>query len=124
MPIILQVLGTTIYECYHDTYVNVLISYVLPFRMYQVNLLPEHWEELLKICINLYRRLSTVTSKRAVLDALHMIVEYGALHSDLLLHVKDTLLFLGTVEFFKYKIYYIIQQDYMCNYLYKICKEV
>ena len=95
MPLIFQILGTNIYEHYHDTYINVLISYILPFRIYQVNMEPKHWEELLKICINLYKRMSSFTSKRAILNDLQMIIEYGCLYSNLFLNVEEILLFLG-----------------------------
>ena len=56
---------------------------------------PKHWEELLKICINLYKRMSSFTSKRAILNALQMIIEYGCLYSNLFLNVEEILLFLG-----------------------------
>ncbi|CAK9823884.1 Serine-protein kinase ATM [Anthophora retusa] len=97
IPLILQILGTSTYEYYHETYINVLISYILPFRTYQVHMLPEHWEELLKICICLYKHISSFTSKRAVLNALQMIIEYGCLHSHLFLNVKEILLFLENI---------------------------
>ncbi|CAK9801500.1 Serine-protein kinase ATM [Anthophora quadrimaculata] len=97
IPLILQILRTSTYEYYHETYINVLISYILPFRTYQVHLLPEHWEELLKICVCLYKHISSLTSKRAVLDALQMIIEYGCLHSNLFLNVKEILLFLENI---------------------------
>ncbi|OAD57559.1 Serine-protein kinase ATM [Eufriesea mexicana] len=97
MPLILQVLGTSMYEYYHDTYINVLISYVLPFRTYQVHILHKEWEELLKICINLYQHTSSFTSKRAILEALQMVIKYGCLHSNLLLNIKGILLFLERI---------------------------
>lgn len=95
MPLILQILGTHIYEYYHDTYINVLNSYILPFRIYQVNMTHEQWKELLKMCLNLYKYMSSPTSKRVVLDTLQMIIEYGCLHTNLFLNVKEILLFLG-----------------------------
>ncbi|XP_043513638.1 serine-protein kinase ATM isoform X2 [Frieseomelitta varia] len=97
MPLVLQILGTNIFEHYHDIYINMLISYILPFRIYQVNMIPKHWEELLKICINLYKRMSSLTSKRAVLNALQMIIEYGCLYSNLSLNVEEILLFLESI---------------------------
>ncbi|KAF3429996.1 hypothetical protein E2986_08147 [Frieseomelitta varia] len=62
-----------------------------------VNMIPKHWEELLKICINLYKRMSSLTSKRAVLNALQMIIEYGCLYSNLSLNVEEILLFLESI---------------------------
>lgn len=97
MPLILQVLGTDIYKYYYDTYINVLISYILPFRIYQINMLPKYWEELLKICKNLYNHMSSVISKRTVLDALQMIIEYGCLHTNLILNIKELLSFLENI---------------------------
>ncbi|XP_050594170.1 serine-protein kinase ATM isoform X2 [Bombus affinis] len=97
MPLILQILRTHIYEYYHDTYINVLNSYILPFRIYQVNMTHEQWKELLKICLNLYKYMSSPTSKRVVLDTLQMIIEYGCLHTNLFLNVKEILLFLESI---------------------------
>ncbi|XP_017880998.1 serine-protein kinase ATM [Ceratina calcarata] len=94
MPLILQVISRTTYKPYYDTYLKVLISYVLPLRIHQVNMLPEFWEELLDVLCKLYKHVSSVISKRAVLDALHMSVQYGCLHSNVNLNVSDILSFI------------------------------
>ncbi|CAL7943643.1 unnamed protein product [Xylocopa violacea] len=99
IPLVLQILGKSVYEYYHDTYINVLISYILPFRMYQVKMLPEYWEELLNVCVNLYKCASTTKSKKAVVEALQMIIKYGCLHSNLHLNVKEMLLLLENIFF-------------------------
>ncbi|XP_076752966.1 serine/threonine-protein kinase tefu isoform X2 [Xylocopa sonorina] len=97
IPLILQILGKSEYEYYHDTYINVLISYILPFRIYQVKMLPEYWEELLNVCVNLCKRTSSTKSKKAVIEALQMIIKYGCLHSNLHLNVKEILLLLENI---------------------------
>ncbi|XP_053981121.1 serine-protein kinase ATM isoform X1 [Hylaeus volcanicus] len=97
MPLILQVLGTKTYEYYHETYTGILVTYILPFKIYQAKMLPEQWQELLKICIHLYENVSSLTNKRTILDALQMIVYFGCIHSNLLLHLKRILLFLENV---------------------------
>ncbi|XP_076172316.1 serine/threonine-protein kinase tefu isoform X2 [Ptiloglossa arizonensis] len=97
MPLIVQILGTKMYEYYHETYMGILVSYILPFRIYQVKMSLEHWQELLKICVHSYKNVSSLTNKRTTLDALQMIVYYGCLHSDLLLDVKEILLFLESI---------------------------
>ncbi|XP_012149187.1 serine/threonine-protein kinase tefu isoform X2 [Megachile rotundata] len=94
MPLIFQILGTDIYEYYHDTYMNILVSYILPCRKYQVEMLSANWEELLKICMNLYKYASLPTNKRIILNALQMIVNYGCLYSSLCLNVNEILIFL------------------------------
>ncbi|XP_029040439.2 serine-protein kinase ATM [Osmia bicornis bicornis] len=94
MPLIFQVLGTNIYEYYHDTYMNILVSYILPFRICQLEMLSHNWEELLKICLHLYKNASSPTSKRIILNALQMIINYGCLYSDLSFNVRETLIFL------------------------------
>ncbi|XP_031830612.1 serine/threonine-protein kinase tefu isoform X2 [Nomia melanderi] len=97
IPLILQILGTNIYEYYHETYMGILVSYILPFRTYQVKILFEQWQELLKICIPLYKNVSSLMNKRTALEALQMIAYYGCLHSDLLPNLKKILPFLETV---------------------------
>ncbi|XP_076632451.1 serine/threonine-protein kinase tefu isoform X1 [Colletes latitarsis] len=123
MPLILQILGTRVYEYYHETYVGILVSYILPFRVYQVKMLPEHWAELLKICINLYKNVSSFINKRTILEALQMICYYGCLHSDLLPQVKETLLFLENV-FIDVK----VNEEILAESAYKlanaICREI
>lgn len=107
MPLVLQILGSNFYEYYHEIYMSILISYILPFRMYQVNMLPENWQELLTICERLYRSVSSVTNKRAAIDALQMIVYHGCSHLDLLFDVTKVFSFLGMVYIFLNKIDYI-----------------
>ncbi|XP_076247506.1 serine/threonine-protein kinase tefu [Calliopsis andreniformis] len=97
MPLILQILGTSIYEYYHETYICVLATYILPFRIYQVDMLPDYWQELLKISVNLYKTVSSLTNKRTTIDALQMIVYYGCLNSSLLLNIKEIFSLLETI---------------------------
>ncbi|XP_076280978.1 serine/threonine-protein kinase tefu isoform X2 [Lasioglossum baleicum] len=97
IPLILQILGTSIYEYYHETYMHILVLYVLPLRTYHVKMLPEQWQELLKICILLYKNVSSIVNKRTTLEALQMIAHYGCLYSDLLPNLKETPPFLETV---------------------------
>ncbi|XP_076381605.1 serine/threonine-protein kinase tefu isoform X2 [Megalopta genalis] len=97
MPLILQILETSVYEYYHETYMHILVSYILPLRSYQVKILLEQWQELLKICIPLYKNASSIINKRTTLEALQMIAYYGCLYSDLLSNLKGILPFLETV---------------------------
>lgn len=97
LPLILQILETKIYKYYHETYLNVLATYILPLRIYQVHMLPDYWQELLKICVNLYKDVSSLTNKRTTIDALQMIVHYGCIHSNLYFNIKEIFSFLGIV---------------------------
>ncbi|XP_078038484.1 serine/threonine-protein kinase tefu [Augochlora pura] len=97
ISLILQILGTSVYEYYHETYMHILVSYVLPLRSYQVKMLLEQWQELLKICIPLYKNASSNINKRVTLEALQMITYYGCLYSDLLSNLNGILPFLEAV---------------------------
>ncbi|XP_076687337.1 serine/threonine-protein kinase tefu isoform X2 [Andrena cerasifolii] len=97
MPLVLQILGSNFYEYYHETYMSILTSYILPFRKYQANMVPENWQELLKICKRFYKRVSNVTSKQAAIDGLQMIVYHGCSHLNLLLDVTKVFSFLESV---------------------------
>ncbi|XP_076661502.1 serine/threonine-protein kinase tefu isoform X2 [Halictus rubicundus] len=119
IPLILQILGTSIYEYYHETYMHILVTYILPLRTYQVKILPEQWQELLKICITLYKNVSSIVNKRTTLEALQMIAHYGCLHSDLLPNLKETLPFLETV-FLDVK----INQEILAQSAYKLAHTV
>ncbi|KYM98451.1 Serine-protein kinase ATM [Cyphomyrmex costatus] len=89
---ILQILDSKIYVHYQDTYLGILVKYVLPRSTNHRNIMPEQWEELLKICTKLYKK--THLQSHIVLDALQMIVNYSFLHTNLFFYVKDLLLFL------------------------------
>ncbi|KZC09469.1 Serine-protein kinase ATM [Dufourea novaeangliae] len=97
IPLILQILRSSKYEHYHETYMHILVSYILPYRTYQIKMLSEQWQKLLEICIQVYKNVSLLANKRTVLEALQMIANYGCLHSDLLPNLKGTLTFLETV---------------------------
>lgn len=96
VSMILQILGSKLYVHYQDTYLGILVSYILPKSTNHDDIMTEQWRELLLICTKLYEREHL--KKHIVLDALQMIVEYSFLHVNLLAEVKDLLLFLGIVH--------------------------
>lgn len=95
IAIILQILDSKIYVHYQDTYLGILVKYVLPRSTNQNNITTEQWRELLAVCTKLYKKMKS----HIVLDALQMIVDYSFLHTNLFSHVKNLLLFLGTLNF-------------------------
>ncbi|EGI58185.1 Serine-protein kinase ATM, partial [Acromyrmex echinatior] len=89
---ILQILDSKVYVHYQDTYLGILVKYILPKSIYHRNIMPEQWRELLKVCTKLYKKAHL--QSHIVLDALQMIVDYSFLHTNLFFYVKDLLLFL------------------------------
>jgi len=94
---ILQILDSKVYVHYQDTYLGILVKYILPKNIYHRNIMPEQWRELLKVCTKLYKKAHL--QSHIVLDALQMIVDYSFLHTNLFFYVKDLLLFLGALNF-------------------------
>lgn len=92
VAIILQILDSKIYMHYQDTYLGILVKYILPKTTNHTNIKTEQWKELLIVCTKLYKRIKS----HIVLDALQMIVDYSFLHTNLFPHVKNLLMFLGT----------------------------
>ncbi|KAL6424274.1 hypothetical protein ACFW04_009833 [Cataglyphis niger] len=93
--IILQILNSTIYIHYQDTYLAILVKYVLPKSTNHNNITAEQWRDLLTVCRKLYKKAHL--KKHIVLDALQMIVDHSFLHTNLISHVKNLLLFLEEV---------------------------
>lgn len=93
---ILQILDSKIYVHYQDTYLAILVKYILPKSTNHNNITAEQWRELLIVCRKLYKKAHL--KKHIVLDALQMIVDHSFLHTNLISHVKNLLLFLGTLE--------------------------
>ncbi|KYQ49759.1 Serine-protein kinase ATM, partial [Trachymyrmex zeteki] len=89
---ILQILDSKVYVHYQDTYLGILVKYILSKNIYHRNIIPEQWRELLKVCIKLYKKAHL--QSHIVLDALQMIVDYSFLHTNLFFYVKNLLLFL------------------------------
>lgn len=98
VAIILQILDSNIYVHYQDTYLRILVRYILPKNTNHSNIKTEQWRELLTVCTKLYQKIKS----HIVLDALQMIVDYSLLHTNLFSHVKNLLLFLGTLNFRQY----------------------
>jgi len=94
---ILQILNSKIYVHYQDTYLGILVKYVLPKNTNHGNITGEQWQDLLLVCTKLYGKPHL--EKHIVLDALNLIVEHSFLHTNLLPHVKALLLFLGMFFF-------------------------
>ncbi|KAG7199579.1 hypothetical protein KM043_014186 [Ampulex compressa] len=97
IPLIFQVLETKQYEHYQETYLAILVTYVLPNRSYHIDILLDQWKELVKLCVKLYKNGSALVNKRSILEALQMSIEYGCLHTDLILDVKKLLPHLETI---------------------------
>ncbi|XP_024884976.1 serine-protein kinase ATM [Temnothorax curvispinosus] len=91
--IILQILDSKVYDHYQDTYLRILVKYILPKSTNHSNITTEQWRELLTVCTKLYKKLKS----HIVLDALQMIIDHSFLHTNLLPHVKNLLLFLEKV---------------------------
>lgn len=96
VSIILQILDSKIYIHYQDTYLRILIKYVLPKSSNHGDITADQWQELLTVCRKLYRKAHI--EKHIVLNALQMIVEYSVFHINVLSHVKNLLLFLGILD--------------------------
>jgi len=96
VAIILQILDSKVYVHYQDTYLGILVKYILPKSTNHSNITTEQWRELLIVCTKLYKK--THLQSYIVLDALQMIVDYSFLHTNLLPHVKNLLLFLGMLK--------------------------
>lgn len=96
VAIILQILDSKVYLHYQDTYLGILVKYILPKSTNHSNIMVEQWRELLIVCTKLYRKAHL--KSHIVLDALQMIVNYSFLHTNLLPQVKNLLLFLGTLK--------------------------
>lgn len=93
ISMVLQILDNKIYIHYQDTYLGILVTYVLSKTSNHSKISAEQWKELLIICMKLYKRQHL--KKHIVLDALQMIVEHSFLHTNLLPYVKNLLPFLG-----------------------------
>lgn len=95
VALILQILDSEKCAHYQDTYLGILVRYVLPRSMNHSDIAAEQWKELLVICEKLYKRARL--KKHIVLDALQLIVEYSFSHVNLLANIKNSLLFLGII---------------------------
>ncbi|XP_012222718.1 serine-protein kinase ATM isoform X2 [Linepithema humile] len=95
VSLILQILNSKVYVHYQDTYLRILVKYVLPKNTNHGNITTEQWRELLTACTKLYKKPHL--KNHIVLDALNLIVEHSFLHTNLLSHVKVLLLFLENI---------------------------
>lgn len=96
VSLILQILDSKIYVHYQDTYLRILVKYILPKNTSHSSITTEQWRELLTVCTKLYKKMKS----HIVLDALQMIIDYSFLHTNLLPHVKNLLSFLGKIWLF------------------------
>ncbi|XP_011642127.1 serine-protein kinase ATM isoform X1 [Pogonomyrmex barbatus] len=95
IAMILQILDSNIYMHYQETYLGILVKYILPKSINHSNISAEQWRELLNVCTKLYKK--THLKSHIILDALQMIVDYSFLHTNLLPYVKSLLLFLERI---------------------------
>ncbi|XP_070172770.1 serine-protein kinase ATM [Polyergus mexicanus] len=95
VSMILQILDSKIYVHYQDTYLAILVKYILPKSTNYNNITAEQWRELLIVCRKLYKKAHL--KKHIVLDALQMIVDHSFLHTNLISHVKNLLPFLEEI---------------------------
>lgn len=93
VSMILQILNSKHYIHYQDTYLGILVTYVLPKNINRSDITAEQWRELLTVVHKLYKKAHL--KKHIVLNALQMIVEYSFSYTNLLADVKNLLLFLG-----------------------------
>lgn len=93
VSMILQILDSKVYIHYQDTYLAILVKYILPKSISPNNIMAEQWKELLTVCSKLYKKVHL--KKHIVLEALQLIVDHSFLHTNLISHVKNLLLFLG-----------------------------
>lgn len=98
VSMILQILNSKIHVHYQDTYLAILVKYVLPKSTNHNSITAEQWEELLTVCSKLYKKVNL--KKHIVLDALQLIVDHSFLHTNLVSHVKNLLLFLGMLKLY------------------------
>ncbi|XP_011154175.2 serine-protein kinase ATM [Harpegnathos saltator] len=95
VPLILQILDSDLYIHYQDTYLGILVKYILPKNIKHSDITAKQWRELFMVCGKLYKKI--YLKKHIVLDALRMIVEYSFSHANLLPDVKNSLLFLEDI---------------------------
>ncbi|XP_012534493.1 serine-protein kinase ATM isoform X2 [Monomorium pharaonis] len=95
VAMILQILDSKVYVHYQDTYLRILVKYILPKSINHRNITADQWRDLLIACTKLYGKAHLQNHK--VLDGLQMIVDYSFPHTNLLPHVKNMLLFLENV---------------------------
>lgn len=94
---VLEILQNRKYLSYCNTYLNILITYIIPVRLYQINISPEQWKELLTACVNLYKDAFASINKCILIDTIEMIIQYAYMYSNILLEVKKLLPFLGNI---------------------------
>ncbi|KAL2712028.1 serine-protein kinase ATM-like isoform X3 [Vespula squamosa] len=94
---VLEILQNRKYLSYCNTYLTILITYIIPVRLYQINISSEQWEELLRACVNLYKDAFTSINKCVLIDTIQMIIQYAYMYSNLLLEVKKLLPFLVNI---------------------------
>lgn len=93
IPLVLQIFGSKLYNQHHSTYLDILVLKVLPNPLNHLKISCEMWNELLENCIKIYN--SPNVQKIHVFNAIQMIIHYGCSGSDLALHVKKILPFIG-----------------------------
>ncbi|KAK2581050.1 hypothetical protein KPH14_006093 [Odynerus spinipes] len=94
---VLEILHNRKYLFYCDTYLTILTTYILPVRLYRINILPEKLKELLSACINLYEESFMSVKKCTIVEAMQLIVQHGYVYSNLLLEIKQLLPFLEKI---------------------------
>ncbi|KAL0100932.1 hypothetical protein PUN28_019367 [Cardiocondyla obscurior] len=119
VAMILQILKHNTFINYQDTYLGILVKYILPKIKNYSNVTTDQWKELLNVCIVLYKKIK----RHIILDALQMIVDYSFLHTNLLPFVKDLLLFLEkALEDVKANAEQLTESFYkLCN---SVCRQI
>ncbi|XP_046831234.1 serine-protein kinase ATM isoform X2 [Vespa crabro] len=92
---VLEILQNRKYLSYCNTYLTILTTYIIPVRLYQINISSEQWEELLRACVNLYNDASI--NKCVVIDTIQTIIQHAYMYTDLSLEVKKLLPFLANI---------------------------
>lgn len=99
---VLEILQNRKYLSYCHTYLTILTTYIIPVRLYQINISPDQWEELLRACVDLYDDAFTSINKCIIIDTIQMIIQYAYMYTNLLLEVKNLLPFLGNILYDRY----------------------
>ena len=100
--IVFKILENENYSFYQKMYIKAVRIYILPVYVYRLQFSFQDWQELLKVCVNLYPCQSSSSDKRNLLKTIQSIVEYGCLESHLTLILKKLLPILGKDIFLKW----------------------
>lgn len=106
--VVSEILSKEIYAYCHNIYLKALRVNILPVYACRIRFFSENWQNLLKVCVNLYPNQISLRGKKLLLKTILSIVEYGCLESHLTLILKKFLPVLGNEILNKNKNHYSI----------------